>query len=180
MKSLLLYVIIFFSSLLLVVILAAVMITTKPELFTSAPKGKAKDSTAVHGHTDSLTVHPPDSISLAHKPLRADSSHVEPSPVPNFADSVKNLYARLQAGTDSIDALNRKLQASATRTDSVKAKEIKTMAKLFESMKAEDAARILNNFSDEEAKELITTVKKRQAGKILGLLNAERAAKIMR
>ena len=180
MKPLLMYVIIFFGSLLVVLVLTAVAVTTKPDLFTSGPRAVSKDSTVAHAHKDSVKTHPADSTPVVQSQSPKDTSHVAGASIPNLADSVKSLSMQLDAERSKVDELNKKLQASTTHVDSLKARETKTMAKLFESMKAEDAARILGNFSDAEAKELITAVKKRQAGKILGLLSAERAARIMR
>jgi len=58
--------------------------------------------------------------------------------------------------------------------------EKKSMAKILESMPAENAARILKDLSDREVKELLLAVKKRQAAKILAALEPDRAARIMR
>jgi flagellar motility protein MotE (MotC chaperone) len=187
MKSWFIYIIVFFGSLLLVVILTAVAIAVKPALFTSGTHEVRKDSTATRVATDSVKAHPHEPVPVvqnqnqkqAPNPTHADTSHVQAGSI-GLADSVKNLSSQLDAQRSLVDELNKKLQAAVIHSDSVKARETKNMAKLFESMKAEDAARILNNFSDEEARELIGMVKKRQAGKILGLMSAERAAKIMR
>jgi flagellar motility protein MotE (MotC chaperone) len=54
------------------------------------------------------------------------------------------------------------------------------MARLFDGMKPEDAARIMKDLGDEHVKQILLSVKKRQAAKILSALDPDRAARILR
>jgi flagellar motility protein MotE (MotC chaperone) len=64
--------------------------------------------------------------------------------------------------------------------DSVQEGERKSMAKVLEAMDPASAAKILNDFPDDDVKQIILTIKRRQAAKILAALDPDRAARIMR
>ena len=74
----------------------------------------------------------------------------------------------------------QKLTSQNAAVDSTRAKEIKGMAKMLESMSAEDAARILQNLKLDEAKKVLMAVKKKQAGKILSAMEPRLAARMIR
>ncbi len=67
-----------------------------------------------------------------------------------------------------------------TGADSVQEGERKSMAKVLEAMDPASAAKILNDFPDDDVKQIILTIKRRQAAKILAALDPDRAARIMR
>jgi flagellar motility protein MotE (MotC chaperone) len=56
----------------------------------------------------------------------------------------------------------------------------KSMAKVLESMPAENAAKILRDMPEPEARQVLLILKKRQAAKILSTLEPDRAARMMR
>jgi len=68
----------------------------------------------------------------------------------------------------------------STGADSVQESERKSMAKVLEAMDPASAAKILNDFPDDDIKQIILTIKRRQAAKILAALDPDRAARIMR
>ena len=95
-------------------------------------------------------------------------------------DSVKLLSKELAAAREKVASLSSLSAADTTQPDTTRMKERKAMAKLVDAMDAQGAAKILRNMDDNEVKEILLAVKKRQAGKILGSLDPERAARIMR
>jgi len=54
------------------------------------------------------------------------------------------------------------------------------LAKIFGSMKAPEAAKVLQNLDDEELKAILFHLTDRKAGEILGNFEPERAAKLSR
>jgi hypothetical protein len=64
--------------------------------------------------------------------------------------------------------------------DSTATAERKAMARLFDGMKPDEAARIMKDLGDEQVKQILLSVKKRQAARILAALDPDRAARILR
>jgi flagellar motility protein MotE (MotC chaperone) len=116
--------------------------------------------------------------------------------VADSVDSLSILNRNVAALKDSLTAAHRVLAKVATgpappdtvvaradsisAPDSVRVAERRAMAKVFDTMQAENAARILNDLPDSEVKEILLAVKKRQAAKIMAALDPGRAARIMR
>lgn len=69
---------------------------------------------------------------------------------------------------------------SDAESDSAASAQRKAMARLFDGMRPENAARILKDIDDDQVKQILLTVKKRQAAKILAALDPDRAARILR
>ena len=94
-------------------------------------------------------------------------------------DSLKAMAARLEAEVRKEAVLEQKLAAQHAVADSAEAKQIKGIAKLIESMGAEDAARLLQNLKLSQAKQVLLAVKKKQAGKILSAMEPRLAARMI-
>jgi flagellar motility protein MotE (MotC chaperone) len=105
-----------------------------------------------------------------------------------MADSIRTLNTLLTQQQNLISSLREKsggapradTAARTTASDSARAKESKSFAKMLESMPAEQAVRILKGLDDGEVKSVLLSVKKRQAAKILSALDPDRAARMMR
>jgi flagellar motility protein MotE (MotC chaperone) len=176
--------IVFFGVLFLISTLVVVaLVMLKPELFP-LPGGQdqvAADSTRSQAPLFRTVAGPtlaelqgPDSSAL----LARDS-------IAQLKDSLGALASLLQHERQRSDSLSRpkpvpKDTVRAAAIDTAKVKERKNMAKMLESMPAENAAQILKDLPDEEMKALLMNVKKRQAAKILGAIEPSRASKLFR
>lgn len=109
-----------------------------------------------------------------------DTSQHAPPAASVMHDSVAFLRKQLESERQKVTALGSRMVQDTTRHGAPESNEIKTMAKLIDAMDALGAAKILRNLDDKEVKEILLSVKKRQAGKILGSLDPERAARIMK
>jgi hypothetical protein len=180
------YIIIFFGTLLLAVAAMTAAMLLRPELFRRAA--------------------PPTAVAPARQDTVAPVKRL-PKYGPTMAelagpDSLRNLNRDVQPTKDSLKQVAQSLEparlpettstpspasdTAATLNDTLRsvgnanAAHTKAIAKILESMQAENAARILKDLSDSEVKELLLVVKKRQAAKILAQLPPERAARIIR
>jgi len=136
-----------------------------------APPAVAQKSDSTGGKSDS-TVHGPSA------PLKGDAAAF-------LADSIRSLMSRIDDQQKTIARLTAKgAQADSlpkvTVSDSARAKDSKSFAKMLEAMPAEQAVRILKGLDDREVRAVLLAVKKRQASKILSALDPERAARMMR
>jgi hypothetical protein len=77
------------------------------------------------------------------------------------------LQIRLSASEELTDAVMRELEAAALRTDSLRAAEIKRLAKIVDVMKPEAAATMLRDKRDQDIKDVLFRVKPRTAAKVL-------------
>ena len=86
-------------------------------------------------------------------------------------DSLKQeldiLSSRLAASEELTDEVLRELEAAAIRTDSLRAVEIKRLAKIVDVMKPEYAATMLKDKRDRDIKDVLFRVKPRTAAKVL-------------
>ena len=60
----------------------------------------------------------------------------------------------------------------------LESERIATLAKIYDGMKAQEVAAMMNNLNDETVVAILLRMKTRNAAKVLGLLNPERAARI--
>jgi len=109
--------------------------------------------------------------------LLADSLHALQAAVESRDSAIARLKGRAGQEADSAAAPGGALQAAS---DSARAKQSKSFAKMIESMPAEQAVRILKGLDDREVKSILLSVKKRQAAKILSALDPDRAARMIR
>ena len=193
MKSILPYILLMTGTLVAALAIVAGVYYLRPQLLGVAPKpaqaAPARDSAgtkspavaaAVAQKPDS-TGGKPDSTALAGSPpapAKRDAATL-------LADSIRTLMGRIDEQQKVIARLSAKgVEADSlpkgTVSDSARAKESKSFAKMLEGMPAEQAVRILRGLDDREVKAVLLTVKKRQAAKILSALDPERAARMMR
>lgn len=104
-------------------------------------------------------------------------------------DSINGLIRNLQAElrrADSLRALNHQelvqvkkaLESQQVQVDSARYRQSLKLAKIVESMPAEDAAKMLESLSDEMVIDILMRLKQRQAAKIMAEFSASRSAKL--
>lgn len=188
MKAILPYVLLMTGTLVASLAIVGGLYFFRPQLFgvvQKPPAAARKDSSGVRlplaladssRKADSTRTGGADSL----KPPLADASRL--------SDSIRTLQARLAEQEKTIAGLTEKTaraqksdsSAKPVLSDSARAKESKSFAKMLEAMPAEQAVRILKGLDDREVKAVLLTVKKRQAAKILSALDPDRAARMMR
>jgi len=191
MKSILPYLLLMTGTLVAALAIVAGVYYLKPSLLGVAPKppqaAAAKDTAGTKSPLAGVVLKPdstggrPDSTvhaAVSGAPAKADAASL-------LADSIRTLVGRIDEQQKTIARLSgREAQpdsiARPVVSDSARAKESKSFAKMLEGMPAEQAVRILKGLDDREVKAVLLTVKKRQAAKILSALDPERAARMMR
>ncbi|HUN65410.1 MAG TPA: hypothetical protein VMW43_04865 [Bacteroidota bacterium] len=170
MKTPMLYIAVFTGSLLLLFQVALILLMVKPGLFLG--KGAVAPGAAAVVDTLAAQAKPPAGGQQA---AAAASTGIS-------ADSVQSLRNQLNSARDLIAQMQAQIKPNvpAPAPDSTQMKLHKEKAKLLESMSPENAAHVLKNMDDDDVKNIIMFVKKRQAGKILAMLEPERAAKIFK
>jgi flagellar motility protein MotE (MotC chaperone) len=191
MKSILPYLLLMTGTLAAALATIAGIYFLKPQLLGVAPKsaqtaavmdsagaksplaGAAQKSDSTGGKSDS-TVHG----TAALPPAKGDAAS-------HLADSIRTLISRIDEQQKTIARLTAKgtqpdSLPKGSVSDSARAKDSKSFAKMLEGMPAEQAVRILKGLDDREVKAVLLAVKKRQASKILSALDPERAARMMR
>jgi len=186
MKSVVPYILMMTGTLIAALAIVFALYSLKPGLFgvsapAAAPVAK-KDTTAAP-------------LAAADSTGKSDSTATQAAvtaakPGDQVARLADSLHA-LQAAVESRDSAIARLKGSAGRgadstaapeavSDSARAKQSKSFAKMIESMPAEQAVRILKGLDDREVKSILLSVKKRQAAKILSALDPDRAARMIR
>jgi hypothetical protein len=189
MKGIIQYVLVFGISLLLAGALAAAALFAKPDLFhafthSGQTTAGRPDTTAVRSGARF------DRPSLGDL-MGADSLLLLKQENQQLRDSLRALAATLASekgkpgqpetpAASPVQATGGDSLRATVKPEPAKSAERNSMAKVLESMQAENAARILRDMSDSEVKEILLVVKKRQAAKILAALEPDRAARIMR
>ena len=170
-------------------VMVLVLLLVKPGM-PPAPAAPAADSlrTAERGRATIVEAAAPD-----RKAAQADSARRESRQAVSSAETPAVVVA--SGNTESAVAADRRASAPAAEkvrstmdsilnkaagADSVQEGERKSMAKVLEAMDPASAAKILNDFPDDDVKQIILTIKRRQAAKILAALDPDRAARIMR
>ena len=188
MKAALQYIVVFGGSLLIVVALVAVAFLAKPDIFNPVlhpgQGQQAKVDSAASPHAARF-----DRPTLADL-MGVDSLVLFRHEVQQLKDSLQTLVLALEGEKQKVGRATTPQPlvvgqhpdtlGVAVPPESARATERKSMAKVLESMQAENAARILKDLTDSEVKEILLVVKKRQAAKILTALEPDRAARIMR
>jgi flagellar motility protein MotE (MotC chaperone) len=198
MKSILPYLLLMTGTLVAALAIIAGVYYVRPQLLGVAPKsaqpvairdsagaksplaGTAQKSGATGGKSDSTEVQPDSTFhgTASLPPAKGDAALL-------LADSIRTLISRIDDQQKTI----ARLTANSARpdslpkgsvSDSARAKDSKSFAKMLETMPAEQAVRILKGLDDREVKAVLLAVKKRQASKILSALDPERAARMMR
>ena len=188
MKAALQYIVVFGGSLLIVVALVAVAFLAKPDIFNPVlhpgQGQQAKVDSAASPRAARF-----DRPTLADL-MGVDSLVLFRHEVQQLKDSLQTLVLALEGEKQKVGRATTPQPlvvgqhpdtlGVAVPPESARATERKSMAKVLESMQAENAARILKDLTDSEVKEILLVVKKRQAAKILTALEPDRAARIMR
>lgn len=92
---------------------------------------------------------------------------------------LQNDIRKLSVETTNLEAKNAKNEKK--KDSDIEYNEwIKTTSKLYESMDAPKAAKIIQKYSDNIAKDILYTIKKKKAAEILAELNPETAKRITR
>lgn len=180
MKPFVAYILIVVGSLIAAVLIIFAAYKAKPELFVGTPKANQKPALTVQ---TSHSTPSRDTTRVVSKKTTDSTITVTPqSGVAALQDSVKALLSLLaleNEKTKQLENAEKELPRPTTK-DSVKTSDPKAMAKMLDSIKPEQAVKIVNNLSDQEVKELLPFLNKRQVGKILSALDPSRAAKIIR
>lgn len=186
MKSVLPFVILFFSTMVSAVVVMVILMLADPGLFGTGQSPGRSGPVAPPAPGDvrpNLPERAPATRNAANSaPAPVDSLALLRQNLPGLHDSL-SAPARGPALASSAPVPAETLSAPDTgrgRQDSIRAHQRRAMAKVFDTMPAENAARILNNLPDSEVKEILLAVKKRQAAKILAALDPGRAAQILR
>lgn len=85
---------------------------------------------------------------------------------------------KLRAEEARLQQLKMETKALLERRTQVEETNISNLAKLFESMKAEEVARIMENIPNEKVGMILQKMKKETASKVMASIPSERAAKI--
>jgi hypothetical protein len=185
MKSGAQYIILFGVLLLLSSGLVVGLMMLKPEIFQGFGHGDESSTSQVESAApESMQLRSVAGPTLAE--LRGPDTTVVAGPdsLALLKDSLRVLASQLVQERQKSEALSHpKPEAQAPpppAVDTAKAKERKGMAKVLESMPAENAAKILQDLPEDEMKELLMYVKKRQAAKILSAIDPTRASKLFR
>lgn len=178
MKPLMAYLVLWVVTLVLAVQVILVLYFLKPEVFSLVNHPVADQLANPVKHADSLLA----AVDTLHGGQKDTTVSEKATPAVDVAseDSLKTLSERLNAEILKEASLEQKLAAQNGSVDSAQTKEIKGMAKMLESMSAEDAARILQELKLNEAKKVLMAVKKKQAGKILSAMEPRLAARMIR
>lgn len=142
------------------------------------------DSTAIHQVKKEFL----DSLRRYRSYFQSDSNYLEVKLDSTIYDSLKSLQVKLgnleKMNQKKIDTLGNKKRVSDSLAAAMDAKKLeewaKQTAKLYESMDARKAAKIISSYSDNESREILFRMNKKKAAKILAELNPETARRITR
>jgi flagellar motility protein MotE (MotC chaperone) len=101
------------------------------------------------------------------------------APVFDWKDSVKALQTQIHSQQQKYTELEKKIGHDKSVVDSAQIQRRMQFVKFVESMKAEEAAKVLGNMKDDEVRMILLHVKARQAAKILEAFEPKRAARLM-
>ena len=175
MKGLLPYIVVFVAATVAAVLVFVVIGLVSPAALNLATDHNAPADSTGTPHAAGTDAKSDSAVTSADSVATAENVAAAP-PEQKISRQVK--------GTDSSrtalasDSLHR--SSPTTSIDSVRIEERKSLAKVFEAMEPERAAKILKEIPDDQVREVILALKKRQAAKILGALEPTRAARIMR
>jgi len=91
---------------------------------------------------------------------------------------LKEEEAKVQAKLDSINTIKRQLESLTQEKSKLEEEKIAKLVKVFESMRATEAANVIAQLDDRIVVKMLTSMNDRQAAKILQELNPQRAAEI--
>ena len=123
---------------------------------------------------DSVEASKPDSSLV----VKTDTPATILQPV-NWKDSVALLRRQLLAQNKKFGDLEKIVERNKVDVDSAKNQRKQQFVKLLDSMKPDEAAKVIGNMKDKDIKEILLKVKARQASKILGMMEPKRAARLI-
>lgn len=93
-------------------------------------------------------------------------------------EKVKAMRVEVERRIEALTGLTKEFDALLAGLKVADDEKIKNLAKLYESMPAEEAATRVENLDQELAVKLLKSMKSRQAGKVLGFVKPELAARL--
>ncbi len=129
-----------------------------------------------------------DSLKTFRSFMKNDSNYFGVKMDSTIYDSLKSLHVKLvnieKMNQKKIDTLGNKKKTNDSLSAIANAKKLeewaKQTAKMYESMDAKKAAKIISSYSDNESREILFRMNKKKAAKILAELNPEIAKRITR
>jgi flagellar motility protein MotE (MotC chaperone) len=91
---------------------------------------------------------------------------------------IQNEWRKLELERAELEKLKHETMTLLDQRKNIEDANTVQMAKLFDSMKAQDIAAILENMTDDQVGMILMKMKKQNASKVLAVMPAERAAKI--
>jgi flagellar motility protein MotE (MotC chaperone) len=93
-------------------------------------------------------------------------------------EQVKSRESELEALRMDIEARLARLSAIQQEMKGLRDKQVKQLVEVYSNMKAEKAARLIDQLDDQVAVSIISQMPSQTAGKVLGLVQPEKAARI--
>jgi flagellar motility protein MotE (MotC chaperone) len=93
-------------------------------------------------------------------------------------ERLKILKADIQAQIEQLKKLKQELEQEKKGLEGKKKEQLVKVAKIYESMPAEEAAKAIEKLDDDTAILILTSLKPRTAGKVLGQIESARAASL--
>lgn len=122
----------------------------------------------------SLTIH---AQQETQKPVAAKNA--EPSkPKPIEEERLGIVKADIQKELEEYRKVKQEIDEMRKAADKARLEQQQKVAKMYESMPPEDAARRMEKLDDDSALLILTTLKPKTAGKILAQMDAEKAASL--
>ncbi|MFO0752729.1 MAG: hypothetical protein U0411_05330 [Thermodesulfovibrionales bacterium] len=120
---------------------------------------------------------PPPSLSFAQQPQPAAKQPVQQQKSVE-EERLTILKADIQREIENYKKLKRELEEFQKAMDEKTKEKLAKLAKMYESMPSEDAARKLEKLDEETAVLILTALKPKSAGKILAQMENDRAASL--
>jgi hypothetical protein len=180
------YIIIFVSSFVSIAAIMVLVALIQPEFFSLVPGIVTTGDVQQH---DTTSVQRPPAGTLNAKVAQGEHALMKPFSDSALVAGMNDTTAKPPAPTTDtavvstqhpVFAPTPKAEPPLARTDSLSESELKRMVQIFESMDAENAAKILLNMDDFAIRQVLTSMKKRQSAKILSVLEPQQAARILK
>jgi|GEM_PF-5737819 len=126
----------------------------------------------------SLTIHAQQETQKAAQP--AASQAEQPKPKTIEEDRLGIVKADIKKELEEYRKIRQEIEEMRKAVDKDRQEQQLKVAKMYESMQPEDAARRLEKIDEESALVILTTLKPKAAGKILAQMDTEKAAALSR
>ena len=125
-----------------------------------------------------------DSINTLNNRKTVDTVYRALTMDPELIDSLHELEASIHKMLKELDDKKNTVEEMhgqlTPKRDSLYNDWIKSTVKLYESMDAQQVAKLLQNFSDNEARDILYTMKRKKAAQVMSYLSTEAALKLTR